>query len=190
MSCNFRGQIPALQDPQKAFLHNCMTYFGVGPIPTGTLVDCSIGTIARLIRSAIVAQRTPVQFEKQMTVYREMCRQSVYPSFCPANGRSYTSTSWLTSGWSKLDFSSAARSIEARNTGAGSSEKLKQDLLGEPGRVVFSGGYANRPAVPRRHWAIIMSKQPDDAVGEGGVWFEMAVRNEFWPRVDQYLCSL
>ncbi|KAF7984621.1 hypothetical protein HWV62_12837 [Athelia sp. TMB] len=190
MACTFRGQIPALQDPSEAYLHNCMTYLGVGPAPTGTLVDCSIGTIARRIRGAIVAQRTPAQFAKQMTVYREMCRKDVYPSFCPANGRSYSSTSWLKSGWSNLDFAPAVRTAEAHNTDAGNTEKLDGCLFSGPGRVVFSGGYAFRPKMSRRFWAIIMSKQPDDATGEGGVWFEMAVRNQFWPRIDQYLRAL
>ncbi|KAF7984150.1 hypothetical protein HWV62_16806 [Athelia sp. TMB] len=190
MTGNFRGQAPALKDPSKAYLHNCLTYYAVSPIPNGTVVDRSVGNIARLIRGAIVAQRKPEEFEKQMTVYREMCRQSVYPSYCPPNGRQYTSTSWLQSGWPELDFSPALRVVETDSADGASAEKLKGGLLGEPGRVVFSGGSAGIPSLPRRQWAIIMSKQPDDAAGDGGVWFEMAARVELWPKIDEYLRSL
>ncbi|KZP11674.1 hypothetical protein FIBSPDRAFT_1050594 [Athelia psychrophila] len=188
MTANFRAMLPELKDPSKAFLHNCITYFACPVIPSGSMPDSSVGDLARHIRAAIVAQRPLAQSEKVMTVYREMCRRGDYPSYCPPNGRQFTSTSWLAGRWPELDFSPAV--IDTESADAGSTEKFKGGALGDPGKVIFSGGSSNLPKMPRRLWAIIMSRQPDDAAGEGGVWFEMAARTELWPKIDEYLQSL
>lgn len=134
-----------------------------------------------------MAQRTLAQSGKQLTVYREMCKRSDFPSYGPGNGRSYSTTSWLSGRWSDLDFSPAVVNDSIDCT---SAEKHKGGMLGDPGRVVFSGGTANIPKMPRRLWAIVMSKQPDDAAGSGGFWFEMAARVELWPKIDEFLRAL
>ncbi|KZP27678.1 hypothetical protein FIBSPDRAFT_948270 [Athelia psychrophila] len=125
MAANFRGLLPELKDPSKAFLHNCMTYVSCPVIPNGSVLDSSVGDLARHIRTAIVAQRPLAHSEKVMTVYREMCRRHDYPSYCPPNGRQYASTSWLAGGWSELNFSSAV--IATDSIDAGSAEKPPRD---------------------------------------------------------------
>ncbi|KZP02959.1 hypothetical protein FIBSPDRAFT_969435, partial [Athelia psychrophila] len=186
MSANFRNLLPELKGPSKAYLHNCLTYFVCPPMANGSLLDRSLGDIGRHVRGTIVAQRPLAQSGKQLTVYREMCKRGVFPSYAPGNGRSYSTTSWLAGRWSDLDFSPAV--VETDSTD--SAEKPKGGVLGDPGKVVFSGGSADTPKMPKRFWAIVMSRQPDDAAGEGGVWFEIAARVEHWPKIDEYLRSL
>lgn len=58
------------------------------------------------------------------------------------------------------------------------------------GKVLFAGGYAKIRGHPIRIFSIVLSKQRDDAAGEGGYWCEVGGRANAWPKVEEYLAAL
>lgn len=192
-AANLRGQIHALpKDSSKAWLHNALTTFTVPAVPTCDLRNMSVSALARQARNAINSQRPVEQREKQVTMLKEMARRQCYGGYCPSNARSYYITSWLAGGWGQLDFSPAVLHETDDNSSSGGQKKEdERKISGEAGKVVFAGGSACVENVPsRRFWSIIMSKQEESAMGEGGYWCEMAARPEMWPRIRQCLEEL